>query len=49
MKKIVNMLTILCIALIIWIGVSFVDIVSDNNNPNPNHHEYNFFSVITEG
>jgi hypothetical protein len=29
-----------------WAVISWVDIIADNNYPNPVHHEYNFFTVV---
>lgn len=33
-------------ALLLWIALSWADIVADNNYPNPQHSEYNFFTVM---
>ena len=32
--------------LLLWIALSWADIVADNNYPNPQHSEYNFFTVM---
>lgn len=39
---------IVCLLAILWMFVSFCDIVADNNYANPVHSEYNFFSYITQ-
>ena len=31
-----------------WGLVSWVDIVADNNMPNPTHHEYNLFVLLLD-
>ena len=36
----------LCAALLLWIALSWADIVADNNYPNPQHSEYNFFALF---
>ena len=47
MRHIVNaLLTLLFIAVAAWMLVSYADIVADNNEPNPTHSEYNFFSLV---
>lgn len=35
----------LCVAFTMWMAVSFVEIVSNNDIVNPTYSEYNFFSV----
>lgn len=34
--------------LLIWMLVSWADIVADNNYPNPQHSEYNMFVLMTK-
>lgn len=36
----------ICAALLLWTVLSWADIVADNNYPNPQHSEYNFFTVM---
>ena len=36
----------LCATLLLWIALSWADIVADNSYPNPQHSEYNFFTVM---
>lgn len=43
-----NIIYALCVSLILWIGVSFIDITNDNNSFNPSHSDWNFFVVITD-
>ena len=48
MKTFTTIFYTLIIALTIWVGVSFIDIVSDNNEHNPEHSDLNFFKVMLE-
>ena len=34
--------------LLIWMLVSWADIVADNSYPNPQHSEYNLFVLMTK-
>ena len=49
MKK--TLTAILCAVTILftaWAFASWCDIVADNCDPNPVHHEYNLFVMMTE-
>ena len=47
--KIFNTIMILGVALLAWIGASFVDIIADNNNMNGTQHsEYNLFILLND-
>ena len=37
-----------CIVIYAWLGFSFVDIISDNNEPNPQHANINAFVIYNE-
>ena len=37
-----------CLVAYTWLGFSFVDIISDNNEPNPQHSNINAFVVYSE-
>ena len=39
----------LCIVFIMWLLLSWVDIIADNNTSNPHHSEYNAFVLMTKG
>lgn len=43
MKKIFY---VICIVLLLWVAVSFCDVVADNSKPNPVHSNYNFFMLF---
>lgn len=45
MKKI---LVIIEIIIFLWIALSYIDVVADNNTSNPQHSEYNFFQVMLD-
>ena len=47
-KTILNIITIICVILLGWFAWSFIDIVSDNNNPNPTHADTNAFIMLVE-
>lgn len=36
----------LCAVLLLWMLVSWADIVADNSRPNPQHYDWNFFIVF---
>lgn len=38
----------LCAVLLLWILVSWADIVADNSRSNPQHSEYNMFVLMTK-
>ena len=48
MKTITTIIYTISILLCIWFAASWIDIVSDNCNPNPVHSEYNLFVMMTE-
>jgi hypothetical protein len=43
-----NIIYALSLCLCLWIAVSFVDIVKDNNTMEPVHNDWNFFVMITK-
>ena len=45
-KAILNIITIVCCALIAWAAWSFVDVVKDNSLPGAQHSEANLFMLI---
>ena len=49
MKKIVKVILLsICAAFLIWLFLSWMDIIADNNDPNPHHSKYNAFVVMTK-
>lgn len=36
------------IAILFWVFASWVDIIADNTQPNPQHSEYNMFVMMVE-
>lgn len=47
MKKFFNTLSsIIIIALLAWIFISYIDVVIDNISMNPHHGAWNFFTVF---
>lgn len=34
-------------ALLLWVGLSWLDVIVDNTSPEPHHSDYNFFVVMT--
>ena len=49
LNGLVNFFCVLSILFILWGIVSWMDIVADNRKPNPVHHPYNMFVLMTEG
>ena len=53
MKKLVSLIAAVAItlniALFAWIGVSYVNVVTNNSNANPQFAHWNFFVVISNG
>lgn len=47
MIKIANIFAGIMAAFLLWVGLSWVDVVADNLQPDPRHSEFNFFVVIT--
>jgi hypothetical protein len=47
MEKLSLILAGICCAFLLWVGVSWVDVIADNNKPAPRHSEYNFFVLFT--
>lgn len=47
MKKLSLILAGICCAFLLWVGVSWLDVITDNLEPEPRHSEYNFFVVLT--
>lgn len=45
MRKII---VFICVIWLAWLAFSFVDVVSDNSHPNPEHSNVNAFSVLVD-
>ncbi len=45
-KMVMDVITIACVVMLGWFAWSFVDIVSDNKTPNPEHSDINAFNVL---
>lgn len=45
MKKFVS---ILSIALTVWVGASFFEVVSKNTTPNPEYSDWNIFEMLVD-
>ena len=48
MNKIGNIFAGIMAAFLLWLCFSWVDVVTDNLQPEPRHSNINFFVVITE-
>lgn len=42
-------LTTLCILFLLWIGISYFEVISKNLNPNPEYWSLNFFELFFGG
>ena len=47
-KAILNIITIICVIWLGWLAWSFIDVVSDNNSPNPTPADTNAFVVLVD-
>ena len=47
-KLIIDIITIICVIYLTWVAWSFVDIVSDNCDPNPQHADINAFVLLVD-
>ena len=47
-KLIIDIITIICVICLTWVAWSFVDIVSDNCDPNPQHANINAFVLLAD-
>lgn len=47
-KIIENVVLVISIAFILWVGTSWAEVVSKNLKPNPTYHEWNAFVLMTE-
>lgn len=41
-----TIITVISIAFLGWIFISWVDIIADNMMPNPHHYPWNFFVIL---
>ena len=48
MKKLSYISTAIICAFILWIGASWIDVVSDNLSTDPQHANINAFVLLTE-
>ena len=48
MKKIKHLIIAIILLFVVWAIISYIDIISDNYYPNPEHSKYNLFTIITE-
>lgn len=49
MKIIKTVVLVIGITLILWLFVSWAEVVSQNLKPNPVYHKWNAFVLITKG
>lgn len=47
-ERIINAVSILSALFLLWICISWVDVVSDNTRPNSEHSNLNAFVLFTE-
>lgn len=47
-EHIINAVSILSALFLIWICLSWVDVIADNTTPEPRHSDANFFVVMTD-
>lgn len=50
--KILNAINAIVIALAIWAGISYIDIIADNCESEPHHADWNLFVIamnLTDG
>jgi hypothetical protein len=47
MTKLSYILAGICCAFLLWIGISWADVIADNLEPEPRHSNYNFFVLFT--
>ena len=47
MQKLSYIIAGIALAFLLWVGVSWVDVIADNLQPAPRHSEYNFFVLFT--
>jgi hypothetical protein len=48
MEKLSYIFSGIALAFILWVGISWIDVIADNLEPEPKHSEYNFFVLLTE-
>lgn len=48
MKWFSRIMVTLEVLFLLWLFVSWVDIIADNTQPNPQHSQYNAFVILTE-
>ena len=48
MKKIDIALAIVGALLLAWVGISWLEIICHNLDPNPTYAEWNFFTLLVE-
>lgn len=50
MKKLMkSIICVILVVLAVWFVASWIDIVADNTQPNPQHSKYNMFVLMTSG
>lgn len=48
MLKIENIIPAIMILFLLWLGISWIDVIADNLQPAPVHSDMNFFVIITK-
>ena len=48
MDKIGNLLAGIMIAFLLWVGVSWIDVISDNLSTDPQHSNINAFVLLVD-
>lgn len=48
MKKIKYLIIAIILLFVVWVTISYIDIISDNYSPNPDHSKYNLFTIVTD-
>lgn len=41
-----NIITAVSILFLVWIGISYIEVISKNLNPNPEYSVINFFEIF---
>lgn len=48
LRTIKTIITIISILFLLWVGISWIDIIADNTQSNPYHYPWNFFVVYIQ-
>lgn len=46
LKVLGNIITVVSVLFLVWVGISYIEVISKNLSPNPEYSVINFFDIF---